>query len=131
MTSMLLLDIQNSERLDWVCCHNKNVSNSKTPVLKSTNKTYLKLLLDLIILHHVFDEDLFSVSFPNVSCKLVAKAIEDNQNFGYLCLFLPLPLACWQIYTHAISMLITLQANGYTYQPLRVNCFLGLLRNWF
>ena len=106
MTSMLLLDIQNSERLDWVCCHNKNVSNSKTPVLKSTNKTYLKLLLDLIILHHVFDEDLFSVSFPNVSCKLVAKAIEDNQNFGYLCLFLPLPLACWQIYTHAISMLM-------------------------
>lgn len=51
---------------------------------------------------HVFDEDLFSVSFPNVSCKMVAKAIEDNQNFGYLCLFLPLPLACWQIYTHAI-----------------------------
>lgn len=60
---------------------------------------------------HVFDEDLFSVSFPNVSSKMVAKAIEDNQNFGYLCLFLPLP--------HAISMLITLQANGYTYQRLR------------
>lgn len=65
---------------------------------------------------HVFDEDLFSVSFPNVSCKMVAKAIEDNQNLGYLCLFFTVA-ACVLTNLHARDKYVDYSSGKWLYLP--------------